>query len=85
MRLIVSKHMHLFKVMLREATGWLQRILDEPWIATRPIIVVTKLNCLLRATCKGAHHREPEAFIRLDCTVLQDRHLQPIGLMNVSK
>ncbi len=85
MRLIVSKNMHLFKVMLREATGWLQRILDEPWIATRPIIVVTKLNCRLRATCKDAHHQEPEAFIRLDCAVLQDRHLQPIGLMNASK
>ena len=85
MRLIVSKHMHLFKVMLWEATGCPQRILDEPWIATRPIIVVIKLNCRLRATCKGAHHREPEAFMRLDCPVLQDRHLQPIGLMNVSK
>ena len=85
MRLIVSKNLHLFKVMLREATGWLQRILVEPWIATRPIIVVTKLNCPLRATCKGAHHRELEAFMRLDRAVLQDRHLHPIGLMNVSK
>jgi hypothetical protein len=40
-------------------------------------------KCQLRATLTGAHHLRSEAFMPVGRLALQDRHLQPAGLMRI--